>query len=398
LNILIIIESSGIGGLEVHTASLASSLKSMGCGVRVIIFTCDFVNDEMRSTIAAFFDGKGIDSVAMPKCDIWKGAAYLADIIEEQNIDILHSHTAYTAEICDLLARRYKKAYVQTIHGKYPFDPAGDPCRYAGHIIFISEELKDYHAGELLKEERPASVIPNGVEITRPVSGSINRADAYDEKNLSFADTSAAKERIKANDFNKNGIEPFILVFASRIDPDYIESIERFAAGVVEAYKADRRIRAEIYGAGSEGEAVKEIIERSNASAGREILLFKGFSDRIMERFAEGDVVIGVGRIILEAMAVGRPALVLGRWGYGSYINEGNADELVKFNFTGRDVQKAYDPVEFAADICFLANDRDTYSRLSEFGRNFVMEGYSQASVTSRGVRGNRGLHIFLRL
>lgn len=50
----------------------------------------------------------------------------------------------------------------------------------------------------------------------------------------------------------------------------------------------------------------------------------------------DSDIVVGVGRSILEGMSMGRLAIVHGRWGSAGVINKDNVEEIRKFNFSGR--------------------------------------------------------------
>lgn len=50
----------------------------------------------------------------------------------------------------------------------------------------------------------------------------------------------------------------------------------------------------------------------------------------------DSDVVFGMGRSVLEGVASGRLGIVLGRWGFGGVITEGNYELIRHFNFSGR--------------------------------------------------------------
>ncbi len=60
------------------------------------------------------------------------------------------------------------------------------------------------------------------------------------------------------------------------------------------------------------------------------------FSDDIMKAINDSDIVVGMGRSVLEGVAARRLGIVHGRWGTGGVVNESNVEELRKFNFSGR--------------------------------------------------------------
>lgn len=62
----------------------------------------------------------------------------------------------------------------------------------------------------------------------------------------------------------------------------------------------------------------------------------QGFSDRVPERIREHDAVIGMGRVVLEALAEGRPAVLAGYDGIVDVITRENFQAAGFANFSGR--------------------------------------------------------------
>ena len=56
----------------------------------------------------------------------------------------------------------------------------------------------------------------------------------------------------------------------------------------------------------------------------------------IIKAIQDADIVVGMGRSVLEGVAAGRLGIVHGRWGTGGVIHEGSIDEIRRFNFSGR--------------------------------------------------------------
>ena len=50
----------------------------------------------------------------------------------------------------------------------------------------------------------------------------------------------------------------------------------------------------------------------------------------------DADIVVGMGRSVLEGVCAGRLGIVHGRWGTGGVICKNNVEELRRFNFSGR--------------------------------------------------------------
>ena len=60
------------------------------------------------------------------------------------------------------------------------------------------------------------------------------------------------------------------------------------------------------------------------------------WTNDIMKAIEDSDVVVGMGRSVLEGVAAGRLGIVNGRWGNAGVIRESNIDDIRRFNFSGR--------------------------------------------------------------
>jgi hypothetical protein len=66
----------------------------------------------------------------------------------------------------------------------------------------------------------------------------------------------------------------------------------------------------------------------------------------------DADIVVGMGRSVLEGVAAGRLGIVHGRWGTGGVVCEENIDKLRQFNFSGRNSKgKLFTKNDLIADI-----------------------------------------------
>jgi hypothetical protein len=66
----------------------------------------------------------------------------------------------------------------------------------------------------------------------------------------------------------------------------------------------------------------------------------------ITKAIEDSDVVIGMGRSVLEGVAAGRLGIVHGRWGTGGVICESNIPSLQHYNFSGRNSSGKIDSAE----------------------------------------------------
>lgn len=94
-----------------------------------------------------------------------------------------------------------------------------------------------------------------------------------------------------------------------------------------------------------------------------------------MTAIESSDIVIGMGRSVLEGLSAGRPSIVFGRWGYGGLIALGNFEQLRSTNFSGRGTN-FYEGVNIIDTI--ISEIDSFYSQShSGWGRNYVLRDHN---------------------
>lgn len=58
--------------------------------------------------------------------------------------------------------------------------------------------------------------------------------------------------------------------------------------------------------------------------------------------YNDADIVLAIGRGVLEAMACGRPAITYGHWGHGEILSSEEMKDAKKYNFSGRHIRDEY--------------------------------------------------------
>ena len=88
----------------------------------------------------------------------------------------------------------------------------------------------------------------------------------------------------------------------------------------------------------------------------------------IIKAVQDSDIVIGMGRSVLEGVAAGRLGIVHGIWGTGGVIHEGNIDEIRKFNFSGRNNDEKY----LTAEELIAEIDKFYNQKTIDWGVNYI--------------------------
>lgn len=98
-------------------------------------------------------------------------------------------------------------------------------------------------------------------------------------------------------------------------------------------------------------------------------------TDDLSKAIEDADVVVGMGRSVLEGVCAGRLGIVHGRWGTGGVICEENVEELRRCNFSGRNSEgRMMTKEEMIAEI-----DKHYNARTIEWGKKYIRTQHNAA-------------------
>jgi hypothetical protein len=107
-----------------------------------------------------------------------------------------------------------------------------------------------------------------------------------------------------------------------------------------------------------------------------------------MDAIEASDIVIGMGRSVLEGLAAGRISIVHGRWGTDGVINEESFQSLREVNFSGRKSNGAFADVEgWIREI-----DANYNPGLAQWGRNYILRDHNVVHAAEMFVNISREL------
>ena len=307
-SVLIVSEAFCIGGLETHLAGEMRKLAKRGCRVHFAVGR-EFCRDLLPESLVSVSSGLRFGcngSVA----DILHDVALLRALIRKEHIECLHLHPYSTLIPGALAAELEGVPYVVTLHGpaslgrlhgatfefilKYLVLPA------AGLVVVISEEVRQL-ASAFVSDGRIVN-LPNAVD-AEEFSGECNSSLAVDARWL----------------------------VVSRLDYHKIVGILDFAVKAEAAGITGLRIVGD-------GEAKGEL-ERRLVEAGltgfAEFLGARADVPCLMQRSVG---VAGMGRVVLEAVACGKPAVLVGYDGVKGVINHKLLEAAAVANFSGRNL------------------------------------------------------------
>ncbi len=237
---------------------------------------------------------------------LWK----IGRIMRKEKIDLLHVNHGKALVLGAVLSRLRRIPLVYTINGVTPRELPGSLKDYwfrrVSRVIAVSEES----AAHFLRRVRfPAE----RVVICR---------NAIDFAHFQRAPKGA-----------EGGLR---LLYLSRLDRDKRRAVDAVMEAAALAFPARRWLRLRILGDGRQMGRIRKKARALNAALGGDVITVEGWVDDPLASFAAADAVLGVGRCVLEAIAAGRPVLVVGNEKIGGWVTEANFLGLQKENFSGR--------------------------------------------------------------
>lgn len=311
-HILIVSENYTMGGLETNIAGQIRVLASEG-----VRFTIATGRNAARSALPSEIDNAYLDlPLAIRDAELEREAAdRIARIIEEDGVDLVHAHPFASIIPSFLAAEETGVPLVCTLHG--PDSVSGvfgreyerrmhAALRGSSCVLAVSPEVRDLAAEFDIASE----LVPNSVRTTNALPGTLPQS-------------------------------PTRWLVASRLDAAKTTGIRRFLAALREFNDSP----VHIAGDGTEAEALRAEIDSGVFGA----VLLLGRRDDLPELMSSYDIVGGMGRVALEALGAGRPALLIGYDGpVGLLLHEEDVSRAAETNFSGRGQSPLSGP-EFAS-------------------------------------------------
>lgn len=288
--------------------------------------------------------------------------AKIMKIINSEKIDLIHVHHPFMPLLFGCMVSKIKKIpIVLTIHGGPPsLARRLSPICQAHRITATSlEQTKG-----LPKCNKDIVVVPLPIDLKRfspHAYSSTMKIDAYKK-----------------------------IVLICRLDPDKISVVYSVIESAPKIWKAFGNAQVIIAGDGSEAREVKEVTRKMNKEMGKEVIVLTGFVEDTPKLMRLADIVIGVGVVVAEAMACGKPVIVAGslvgsRGGsFGGIITDQNIDELRRYNFSGRNSNVRTDVEKIFTSVSTLLQDEQYMNYLGAFGRRYVENEFEPEKIAKQ--------------
>lgn len=318
-----------LGGAESHIITLSKALKDEGHMVSIASSFGPAVENIINLGIQFYeFDLTNEDLYI-------SNAEKVIQIIENEKIDIIHCHPFHSQIIASLIKMVKNIPIVSTIHGPYIPNNFNKIKHYIDRFIFISEETYFFYKDRNLINNR--SVIINNCVPVYPLVQS-----------------------------NSNFESELKILYVSRLDDDKYPSITFFIKALEEAC-GELNLKVTIVGRGTKYFEILDTINRINEKYNKAIFnLINGATD-VRSYMEQHDVIVGVGRVLLEGLSAKKICICIGNSNYVGIINREKLIQISKVNFTDRNTNITLSNELFIKDLKNIFTNKDEiYSELED--------------------------------
>lgn len=365
LRILMLIDYLNIGGTETHVLSLVKSLISKG--IYVVIVTSG-------GPLERTFEINGIKVIKTPiKTDNFSNRYALEsldkvkEIIDMEKINLIHCHLLGSMSIGDQIYRKYNIPYIVTLHGLfYSKAILYNTCVNASNIIAVSHPVKKMVCNKLGdRVKNKVIVIPNGVNI---------------EEQLTNHRQNSIRKKLNIN------IDKLVIMYCSRLSQNKGIVAINFIDACFKLGQQYKNLQAITVGDGPYVNMIKEKAEILNKKIGRDLIYVEDASLNILQYYLESDIVVGTGRVALEAMSCSKPVIAIGDKGYVGIICEDTKELQWKTYFGDHYSIEKLDVLKLEKVIKFLLDNPKERDKIGAWSKKWCTEMFNQDLATNKTI------------
>lgn len=285
MNILMALSQLEVTGAEVYGVTLSNELIKRGNNVTIV-----------SDTLTKKFDGEYI-KIEFNKRGLFQRinqVISLLKIIKEKDIQVVHAHSRASSWSCEIACKIAKIPLITTTHGRQPVHLSRKIFKAFGkETITVCENIKKHLINELGVDKNKIKVLRNPI----------------DTSYYPFVYSNLKKD-------NK------IVSIIGRLSGPKGE----VAYKVLETLENVSNISIQVIGG-------KEIPEKFNKFLNKSNIKFLGYVNDIPEKIKNSDLVIGAGRVGVEAILSGKPLIAIGEAQYIGLVSPDNLIPALESNF-----------------------------------------------------------------
>jgi peptidoglycan/xylan/chitin deacetylase (PgdA/CDA1 family)/glycosyltransferase involved in cell wall biosynthesis len=345
MNILQVLSQYEVTGAETFAAALADV--QIANGHSVFILSDNFFTPT-KATVLQHPIGKR--DIAQRISNV----TFLKKFIREKKIDVVHAHSRAASWVCYFATRGGNVPLVSSIHYRQHLHFSSTLFSvYGEKRVAVCKSIYHHLNHELKYPLETLALVHNGIDLTkwkfkpRAIPSRSKKIVSYVGRLTGFkGDT--------------------LLILVEQVFPRVVQTMTD--------------VEFHVYGSSRQKNHVVAAIEKVNQRMGRECILVKGFCDDVEKVYRESDLIIGSGRVAMEALACGSPVVSIGESNVVGIISEETKEEALTTNFGDLDKRRPIDVENSITAIISALKEPEKIS--AEWGREFVEENFDINEVS----------------
>lgn len=353
--VLMLIDELNIGGTETYVLNITKAL--MKRGVYVVIASCGGISEEL-------FMLHGIKVSIISMNIKFKAIKEIKHIIDIENINLLHCHLNKSMMLGSEMYKKYNIPYIITLHGMfYSKEILLSTCAQAKVIIAVSSPVKSLFIDNIGAQfQGILRVISNGVDTEIFKQGTFHKP-IRQELGISK--------------------DAFVIVYCSRLGWGKGAIAEQVISSFKEISLKHRDIYCIIIGEGDKKENIIRKAEEINLFLNRTSIHVIGARYDVLSYYLESDLIIGTGRVALEALSCEKVVIANGSGGYVGIVSQENKEEIWNTYFGDHKCNIDTNNRSLTKSIEYLIEFPQNRMELGKWGRKWCIENFEEGKVAN---------------
>lgn len=341
MNILMLLDQFSMGGTETHVLTLCEALNKIN--VKTIIATLN--ENEISSQYKSKFIFKVID-----QGEYVYRIERLKKLVNLYEIDLIHCHSIESMLLARKLYDVTNTPYIITIHGLYyPKELLSYVCEKSKHVIVVSKPVKKL-VSESISENRidKISLIYNGIKIKKD-------SEIVQNNNLK------CKLGIPIN--------AKVILYCSRLSISKGRLAENFI------HQSKNLLKDNVYivivGNGVKKKSIDFYANQINCEYRKNKIITIGNIYNINAYYGISDIVVGTGRVAIEALNFSKPIICTGIKDYLGIFSFENYNEILDTYFGDHGFNHKIEKLSIESSIRYLLENPGKYKEISDWGKSY---------------------------
>lgn len=284
MNILMALSQLEVTGAEVYAVTLSNELIKRGHNVTIISDT--LTKSSKADYIKLRFNKRGLGQRI-------NQIKKLIKIIKEKDIHVVHAHSRASSWSCEIACKIAGIPLITTTHGRQPVHLSRKIFKAFGQeTLAVCENVKTHLIKELGVKESKITVLRN------PINSRL-----YD-----FSPLNKRKEKIISIIGRLSGPK-------GEVTYSLLERLCSLENTIIQ-----------VIGGKNTPDKFNKFLKNKN-------IKFLGYINDIPNKIKDSDIIIGAGRVAVEAILSGRPVIAVGEAKYIGLVTSSNLPEALKSNF-----------------------------------------------------------------